>query len=120
MTFSLRRKRRITLPARITPRRTRASLLAACLFILASGASAQDRMPSRPLVVSPPTVKHAVASPGDVGAPTTAVFQDSGTTSSTIYLVAQPSEYSEDVIPTELPGPERLFERYSEREMFDR
>ena len=77
-------------------------------------------MPSRPLVVSPPTVKHAVASPGDVGAPTTAVFQDRGTTSSTIYLVAQPSEYSEDVIPTELPGPERLFERYSEREMFDR
>lgn len=74
-------------------------------------------MPSAPLVVDPPAVKHAVGGP-DGGAVGPAIFRDDGSVGTHVIPVAQrEADAIEDFLSTELPGPDTLFRRYSEQEM---
>lgn len=95
-----------------------ASLLAACLFALGGAAFGQvpDRLPPEPILLESAPVE-----------PPSAPLSPPDARDTIIRTAAQmpPRDKERDaptefVINTELPGPNRLFERYSEADVFER
>jgi hypothetical protein len=76
--------------------------LLVCLVLVAA-ASAQDRLPAGPPAIVPGDAAPHIIGAGPVGEEP-----------------KKAREYKDEGINIELPGPDRLFERYSEQQLFDR
>ena len=136
MTSPSRMKRQTTRRARTTWARTAASVLASCLFVGGSPCRAQD-LPPPPFPPAPAEASIATEPPRplDLGAPATpadsvtpAIFvgkagegiQQTRQESLPDRFRDRPEDTYDFSVTTELPGPERLFRRQSEKEFFER